>query len=262
MPVPTQYDNVKLAGGPPNSGLWVRCSVQHETTEMVSTGGSRVYRMRGTLVSTIKAPLTDGDFDDRNLAKTIVAAFEGQLVSGVSYGGATVSPVGRDGRWYQVRVRIPFHSDFSEAPSLGSESGVVIDPVEVGDSIRTWFGTQVTDPLSIPTQFDDAPFTQPDVDKWVWFTIIEGASVIGENRGGLLVHRKTGMAVAQIFVQIGIGDGTALSVADTIATAFRSVSVDGITFRAPSVVTVGEGRDGKWWQVNVSCPFSYETLSS
>jgi hypothetical protein len=244
------------------TGLWVRCSIKHENTTMISTAGTRAYRMEGVLLATIKAPLTDGDFDDRDLAKTIRAAFEGKIAEDVNYGSATVSPVRRNGRWYEMEVEIPFRSDFSTRPTLGSESGVVLDPVEVGDSIRTWFGDQVEGPDSLPTLYDDAPFTQPDTARWVRFTILEGGSVAVENRGGFIAHRTTGLAIAQIFVQLGIGDGLALQTADTIADAFRSVSVDGISFRAPVVSSIGEGRDGKWWQVNVACPFSYETLTS
>lgn len=267
MPTPVQYDNVRLQSAgvlidPPNTGVWIRCAVQHESTEMISTAGARVYRAQGVLVSTVKAPLSDGDEDVRAIAKTIVAAFEGQLVDGITYGSAIVTPSARSGRWYQMIVSVPFQSDFKERPSLGTESGVVLDPVEVGNSIRSWFGTQIEDVLPLPTQYDDAPFVQPDAGRWCRFTIIESGSVPVGKDGPAIVQRKTGLAMAQIFIPIRIGDGLALATADSIATSFRAVSVDGISFRAPDVITVGEGRDGKWWQVNVSCPFSYETLST
>jgi len=259
MPTPVQYDNVRL--DPPSSGVWIRCAVEHEQTDMITTAGQRAYRMRGRIIATIKAPLTDGDFDVRNQAKTIVAAFEGVRAAGVTYDSALVSPISRSGRWYQMVVTIPFRSDFSTRPSLGSESGVTLDAVEVGDSVRTWFGDQVEDVLSIPTQYDDAPFDQPDAARWVRFTIVEGGAIVAEKRGNNQAHRKTGLAIAQVFVPLGTGDGVALGTADTIADAFRSVTVDGISFRTPTLKTIGEGREGKWWQVNVSCPFSYEMLS-
>jgi hypothetical protein len=54
------------------------------------------------------------------------------------------------------------------------------------------------------------------------------------------------------------GDGDALELSDKIKKLFRSVTVNGITWRTPSLGTVG--RDEQWWVTNVSCPFYFDDL--
>ncbi len=260
LSIPVQYDNVGLA--PPDTGLWIRLAVNHQVTEKRTTGGNQAYELLGEMEATIKAPLSDGDFNDRTVAQTILDTFEGQKVALIEYGSARVSPIRRDGRWYQMVVTIPFKLSFKRRVTLRRHTGVALTNPQVGDSIRTWFGEKITDDESLLTQFDDAPFTQPDADRWVRFTILEGAPVPAGTRGNLMVHRHVGVAVSQVFAPINTGSGLSLLAADRIADAFRAVSVDGITFRTPSVETIGEGREGKWWQTNISVPLSYETVTT
>lgn len=66
-------------------------------------------------------------------------------------------------------------------------------------------------------------------------------------------YRTSGTVLFSLFDASEKGDGVLLQLADKIVQTFRSVTVQGVVFRTPSVTTVG--RFGGSWQVNVSCPF-------
>tara|TARA_R100000458_G_C8278525_1_gene254894 strand:+ start:11119 stop:11547 length:429 start_codon:yes stop_codon:yes gene_type:complete len=94
-----------------------------------------------------------------------------------------------------------------------------------------------------------------DTSAWVRFQVLDGESQI-RNLGGTTA-RTLGLAVASVFVQAGQGDKLGLEITDEIVTAFKGVThtYGGVTvnFRTPSVSTIG--RDGSWWQINVTIPF-------
>ena len=66
-------------------------------------------------------------------------------------------------------------------------------------------------------------------------------------------YRTTGSLLVSLFDASEKGDGVLLALADKIVGTFRSVTVQGVVFRTPSVATVG--RFGGSWHVNISCPF-------
>lgn len=121
------------------------------------------------------------------------------------------------------------------------------------NAIRSRFMTLVEQAIPISVQYDNAEFTPPDASSWVHFTVLPGATDL-EELGAQKTWRDTGTAVANVFVPLLLGDAAALAIAETIKQAFRGVSVGGVTYRSPSVRTVG-ATGGKWWQVSVSCPW-------
>lgn len=74
---------------------------------------------------------------------------------------------------------------------------------------------------------------------------------IGPNASNL--YRKSGEVVASVFTPLGQGDGEALTIASTIVSAMRGVTVSETTFEAPRVET--GYRDGTRWRVDVRMPF-------
>jgi len=73
------------------------------------------------------------------------------------------------------------------------------------------------------------------------------------------LHRSTGITMVSVFVPFGTGDELALRMTDLIARKFTAVTTGIVTFTNASHVRVG--RAGKWWQFNVSCPFSFDTTA-
>lgn len=70
--------------------------------------------------------------------------------------------------------------------------------------------------------------------------------------------RTVGVIIIQLFTTMGSLDGEIMRLADKAKNVFRLRTVDGITYREPTITTVG-AREG-WWQVNVTCPFEYDEI--
>ena len=85
---------------------------------------------------------------------------------------------------------------------------------------------------------------------------------MGARSGG--TYLNPGIAMVQVFTPIGEGDGEARSLADTVGRIFRGfgeTSTGNILFGAPPLTNIGP--DGRFFQMNVDCPFdSYSAAST
>jgi hypothetical protein len=125
---------------------------------------------------------------------------------------------------------------------------------QLANTIRSRFKTQVADTQSLPTQYDNHSFDNPDNAQWCRLTINFGESFQASNGGtGANRFRTPGVMTAQLFTPTGKGDKDILALADVIKTAFRCVTDSGVVFKTPSIKRVG--RVKKEWQINVNCPF-------
>ena len=130
--------------------------------------------------------------------------------------------------------------------------------LSVAQAIRKKFDDEVTAALSnFVVAHDNAPFAEPDVSgtRWCRFSVLPGLS---EGREiGCSGARTTGIALASVFVQAELGDKLALEAADSIVTAFRDTTYTNagttVVFQSPSLTNVG--RDGAWFQLNISIPW-------
>jgi hypothetical protein len=121
----------------------------------------------------------------------------------------------------------------------------------IANAVRTRFGTEVEDALSIPVQYDNAPFSKPADSTWIRLSVLPELAFQAEAGSGKRFHIPL-RAVAQIFVPIETGDQVALELADSITSSFRATTASNVTYRTPSVTNVG--RVDRWHQVNVSIP--------
>lgn len=107
---------------------------------------------------------------------------------------------------------------------------------------------------SLPTQYDNEEFTPPDDELWCRLTLLIGTSMQADfGDPDAIRSRTTGILIAQLFVPLGMSDQPALAMAGLIDAEFKTLTVDGVTYRKPYVSQ--RGRSGKWHQVNVTCPF-------
>jgi hypothetical protein len=126
------------------------------------------------------------------------------------------------------------------------------------NAIRSRFETEVADALSLKTIYDNDP-TQPPTDNSLWcrFTVLDGASRRIVN--GIGEYRLVGVAVAQLFGPIGLGDKTLQQKVDAVVAAFRGRSAEGVRYGDAYEQRVGQTREGDYYQINVVCPFSADT---
>lgn len=131
--------------------------------------------------------------------------------------------------------------------------------LQMANAVRSRWDTEVTTGLSLPTQHDNAEFTEPTT-KWCRLTLQPAATDQLElGAAPSRTFRTMGRAVAMIFLPLASGDALALSLADSIAALFRAQTVGGVTYFAPSIAQIG--RSGEWWQLNVTIPFYTEALA-
>lgn len=134
---------------------------------------------------------------------------------------------------------------------------------EIAAVIRTRFSAEVSTPLALVVAHDNAPFTPPATGRWARLSILFGLQAGADFGGESRRYRTTGVALAQLFEPIGIGDGAQLDVAEQIQDAFRGVSVNGpphLTFQAP-YVSAPPARDEGFWQMVVTIPFRADEFS-
>lgn len=90
---------------------------------------------------------------------------------------------------------------------------------------------------------------------WARFTIKPAGSSLADIGGLTKRIRIRGVAICQIFGEVGKGAGYVLDKASVVEDRYTLLTFEKVTFQIPSVHNVGKTPDGKWWQVNVVCPF-------
>jgi hypothetical protein len=243
------YDNMTVE--PPDSGLWVRFSVETSFSEQTHFGHEIRLRKYGDATASIYAPVGEGDGAALELADDIRLLFRDVAVNSVVFLQPRIERSGREQRWWKINVVCPFYYDDVKvypdvySPSVGS-SGTI---EAAHNTIRAQFKALVADVLNIAVQYDNAELEAPDNESWIRLSILDGEST----RSSYNTHRTTGIVDAAVFTPLGEGDQEALSVADRIVNTFLPSTVNGVQFRVPSVSSIG--RSGRFWQVTVTCPF-------
>lgn len=121
-----------------------------------------------------------------------------------------------------------------------------------GNLIRRRFRNFVAVPLSLPTQYDNAPFAQPDTATWCRLEVDVGR-LEQRSFGSGNVYRKFGTIRATLRGQVEDGDGAMNAIADGIVAAFRGVTADEITYLVPKIVR--RARVGGWWEQEITIEF-------
>ena len=129
----------------------------------------------------------------------------------------------------------------------------------MANAARSRFKTQIADAYSLPVQYDNQDYDNPDNTLWCRLSIRFGETAVVEIGGsGGNKYRTQGIMYAQLFAPTGEGDKNILQMAGRINSAFKCVSQSGVNFKTPSIKQVG--RLGSEWQVNVVCPFYADTI--
>ena len=94
------------------------------------------------------------------------------------------------------------------------------------DALRTRFGTEIEDALSLKVLYDNSPPFEsdenphappnPQTERWARFTVLPGESIVAETAGTLNTFRTPGVVQVQCFGPLGVGDGALLDLVDAI----------------------------------------------
>jgi hypothetical protein len=132
---------------------------------------------------------------------------------------------------------------------------MAVDFEDAQKAIETKFSTAWGTTTEVA--YDNVDYVPPaNVLQWVRLNVLNGATIVAGLAGSANLYRTAGVVVIQIFIKEGEGVRQGLLLADTAAAIFRGTQVDGVLYRAPSIVRVGPS-DG-WYQVNVNIPFQWD----
>lgn len=109
--LPIAWPNIDY--NPSEGTSWARVTILGGEARIASIGiaGSRRYRAAGTVSIQIFVPSGQGANVGLAIADDIAAALRGVTTSGVVLMATTISPVGRDGAYYQINTSTPFRYD-------------------------------------------------------------------------------------------------------------------------------------------------------
>lgn len=122
----------------------------------------------------------------------------------------------------------------------------------ISTSLVAHFNTQWAN--TTPIAWDNVTFNATNVPEYVNFTVLPNKQFQASmgspttNR-----YRQQGMITVRIFTVLNRGAKRAMQLADQVAAIFRSKTIAGIVFSAPSITVVGQS-DGVY-QVNVAVAF-------
>lgn len=130
---------------------------------------------------------------------------------------------------------------------------------DLHNAIRSRMDAQVAVPESVAVQYDNEGEAPPSDAVWIRCAVQVGRSEQADMGSTTVRERTVGVVMAQVFCPADEGDQPGLEMADKIKAAFRRVTAGGVTYRVPSIEP--QGRDGKWWQINVTVPFYSDDVS-
>ena len=136
---------------------------------------------------------------------------------------------------------------------------VTADKITVATNLTTESaGSSVTIQVPVPVIYDnDGNQAYENDESFIRLTVIPGLTN-DVSFGATRTERTYGVAIAQVFVPVGHGDNSALKIADTIRSAFRSTNSSGVDYLNPYIDNIGVVDAGAFYQVNVHIPFEYD----
>jgi hypothetical protein len=135
----------------------------------------------------------------------------------------------------------------------------VADQLTIFQAIGSRFDSLVAkaETPDLITEYDNVKTEHPK--DGIWARVNIRPSVTSQTEiGNPVTFRTLGVMIVQLFAPFDTGDRDLLVLADKIVTVFRRVTADGVTYRTPTVLSIG--RNKEWWQVNVNCPFQADTI--
>lgn len=120
--------------------------------------------------------------------------------------------------------------------------------------LRTRWQLHIESVIPLPTQYDNAPFEEPETGPWCRFQVLPGQTE--RSTIGLPMYRHAGVSIAQVFTPIETGTRTALVVIYHVNAWFRDKDIVGLKHLTPYLTRVGS--DGAWWQDNIIIPYQVD----
>ncbi|UOF80047.1 hypothetical protein [Caudoviricetes sp.] len=218
------------------------------------SNGSLLLRYEGTAAFEISAAVDGGEKTILDTYNEVWSAMAEKTLGGIRYRSPRIVAKHRDVSRWTLEGALDFETDTSE-PKLANSSGrPLID--QAASALRTRYRTSVATPLALQVLSDNEPMSVELQDKWSRFSW----KVTDSTRVDQVTVRNRGVAEARLFCRADSGDSQLLDAVQSFLDNMKCVTIAGVTLSSPSIRTVG--RRGSWWQLNVSCPFFFDTAVS
>lgn len=135
---------------------------------------------------------------------------------------------------------------------------------EIQDTCDDRMEAQIETPYAIQVGYDNEEF-EPDEDNlgtyevWMLFHVLMGDS-FQTSSGQHPRFRTPGVCIVSVFGKPLIGKDKMNAAVDLIIPKFRAVKDGSVVFYTPRAKN--GRRDGRWWRVNVECPFYADDIGS
>ncbi|RLB68698.1 MAG: hypothetical protein DRH08_00135 [Deltaproteobacteria bacterium] len=252
--LPVVYSNeLEVDGsGVPLRPDGVHCEVDIVTgaNAQVATSGRRVvWRKDGWLEARVHVPIDSSWGVATDLARRIEAAFTTAISSSIQWAAATSEVLGREGAWYTIEVRCPFHVfETRDRPAGASEGEAELEDVFAMIEARLW--AEVFDGAGVMVGWPNIRFEPPHA-LHAAVVHLPGERIRLER--GVESHSRPGVTIVDLMVPIGEGDQPAVALGDLVVDSMSSVRQDGVLLEASNLERLG--RAGPYYQVQVTIPW-------
>jgi len=107
--------------------------------------------------------------------------------------------------------------------------------------------------------YDNMPFELPDgTSSYIRVIIVPDRRQQRSFGGNKHRYRTHGTLLLSVFTQFEQGDASAMLLADEVMPHFQNITEGDISWQTPEPKRVG--RAGKWFLVNIVCPFYSDSL--
>ncbi len=161
-----------------------------------------------------------------------------------------------DGLLSQFKVTAAGFTEAGNNVSFRTDSATATKVVLSGATVTTEAeGDSVTLSVLLPVHYPNMPrFTPPGARlNWLWAALSVNWDSDQVSGGSTNRFRHAGLATAEFFAPKAMGTDDINALCRVCQTAFRAQTVNGITYRTPSLGAVSD--DGTWFKKNVSIPF-------
>jgi hypothetical protein len=134
-----------------------------------------------------------------------------------------------------------------------------VDYYAVLAAINTTVNASVAGTLGFTVAYDNSIPTAYNNSLWIRASVTLGET-IQRSLGVNPRYRTVGILTLQVFGVLNKGQKATLVAATSCASLFRSTTIGDTVYNSPSVTVAG--RNTKWHQVDVICPFNHDSFKN
>lgn len=230
---------------------WARSSIESLESRLIGwNSDGLLLRYVGKLLVELRAPVDSGEASVISMYDTLRALSQVTL-NGIIHRSWTMITKRRTESEWIIEASLEIQTDHAELQIPRTPGRP--NTAEASSAMRTRFRDLVATPLGMQLLSDNQPLTTDLQSFWSRLSW----KITDSQRVDQVTERNRGVIEGRLFCRVDSGDSQLLDAAQAFFDNMKLTTVAGVTLASPTITTVG--RRGTWWQLNVSCPFFYDT---